>query len=77
MPIFEKIDMERHRRDINLCKPVSQPDATGYSGVESDEIRTNPSPFFADISEEHSTPAKSAPIAIAPRKPAISRDKEV
>ena len=76
MPIFEKIDMERHRRDINLCKPVSQPDATGYSGVEPDENRTIPSPLFADFSEEHSTPA-TATIARAPQKPAISRDKEV
>ena len=82
MTIFEKIDTQRHRRDINLCKPVSQPDATGFSGIAPNEIEAKPSAFFADYSEEHSTPAKSVPIAksisrIAAEKPAISKDKEV
>jgi len=81
MIIFEKIDTERHRRDMNLCKPVSQPDATGFSGAAPDEMETKPSAFFADYSEEHSTPAKSVPIAklisrIAAQKSAISKDKE-
>jgi len=80
MTIFERIDRQRHRRDINLCKPVSQPDATGFSGVAPDEIQ--PPSFFADYSEEHSTSEKSAPIAksigrVAAQKPAISKDKEV
>ena len=82
MSIFEKIDTERHRRDINLCKPVSQPDATGFSGVEPGAIEAKPSAFFADYSEEHSVPEKSVPIAksigrIAPQKPTISIDKKV
>ena len=82
MTIFEKIDTQRHRRDINLCKPVSQPDATGFSGVASDEIEAKTSAFFADYSEEHSTSAQSVPIAksigrSATQKPAISKDKEV
>ncbi len=82
MNIFEKIDTQRHRRDINLCKPVSQPDATGFSGVESDAIDTKQSVLFADNSEEPGAPGKSVPIAksvgrIAPPKPSISEGKEV
>lgn len=82
MSIFEKIDTQRHRRDINLCPPVSQPDATGFSGEGPDEIEAKPSAFFADYSEEHSSPPKSASIAKligrnAIQKPAISKDKEV
>lgn len=82
MTIFEKLDMQRHRRDINLCKPVSLPDATGFSGVAPDEIETKPSVFFADCSEEHSTRAKTVPITksigrIPAQKQATSKDKEV
>lgn len=83
MTIFEKVDTHRHRRDINLCKPVSLPDATGFSGVAPDEIETKPSSvFFADYTEEHSAPAKPVPIAksirsIAAQRPAISKDKQV
>ena len=83
MTIFEKIDMQRHRRDINLCKPVSQPDATGFSGVAPDEIETkSSSAFFADYTEEHSSPAKSVPIAKSigrsgTQMPAMSKEKEV
>ena len=82
MSIFERIDRERHRRDINLCKPVSQPDATGFSGVEPDAIEAKPSALFAEYSEEHSVPENSGLIAksigrIAPQKPVISQDKKV
>ena len=82
MTIFEKIDMARHRRDVNLCKPLSQPDATGFSGVAPDEIETKPSVCFSDYSEEHGIAAKTVPIAkanlrIASQMPAISKDKEV
>jgi hypothetical protein len=45
MSIIEKSDVERHRRDINLCRPVIQPDATGFSGVEPDEIKPNSAEF--------------------------------
>jgi|HubBroStandDraft_6_1064221.scaffolds.fasta_scaffold123401_2 hypothetical protein len=58
MRIIEKSDVERHRRDINLCRPVSQPDATGFSVVEPDEIKPNPSAFSDDYSREHATPGK-------------------
>ena len=50
MSIFEKTDIERHWRDINLCKPVRQPDATGLSGAEPDAIDPNPSAFIEDHS---------------------------
>lgn len=81
MTISERVDTQRHRRDINLCPPVSQPDATGFSGEAPDEIETIPSAFFADYSEEQSTPPESSPIAksisrSAAQKPAISKDKE-
>lgn len=81
MSIFEKIDMGRHRRDINLCKPVSQPDATGYSGVEPGAIEVIPSVSFADNSGEDSIPGRPEPIVkptgrIVAQEPAISKDKE-
>ena len=59
MSIIEKSDVERHRRDINLCRSVSQPDATGFSVVEPDEIKPNPSAFSEDYSREHAIPGKS------------------
>jgi len=59
MSIFEKIDTERHRRDINLCRPVSQPDATGFSGAEPEAIELIPSAFIEDYSTEHTIHGKS------------------
>lgn len=80
MTIFEKIDTHRHRRDLDLCKAVSQPDATGFSGVVPDEAEAKPCAFFADDIEEDSLEAKSAPIAkstgnTAAQEPTISKDK--
>jgi hypothetical protein len=75
MSIFEKIDTARHRRDIYLCRPVSQPDATGFSVAEPDSI-PNPSP--EDCAEEPAIPVKSlTPIAnsthrLSPPKPSVS-----
>ena len=63
MRIFEKVDTARHRRDINLCTPVSQPDATGFSVAEPDAI-PNPPVLFHDSSEEPTIPPKTVtPIA--------------
>jgi len=81
MTIFEKINTERHRRDINLCRPVSQPDATGFSGTEPDATDAKLSAFFADCPEENNTPEKSVPITksigqFAAEKPAQSKGKE-
>jgi hypothetical protein len=59
MSIIEKSDVERHRRDINLCRPASQPDATGFSVVETEAIKQGPSAFSDDYSEEHTVPGKS------------------
>jgi hypothetical protein len=59
MSIIKKSDVERHRRDINLCKPVSQPDATGFSVAEPDAIKPTPLAFFEDYSGEHMIPGKS------------------
>jgi hypothetical protein len=59
MSIIEKNDVERHRRDINLRRPVSQPDPTGFSVAEPDAIKPNPSAFSDDYSTEHSIPGKS------------------
>jgi len=78
MSIFEKIDTERHRRDINLCRPISQPDATGFSVAEPDEIKPNPSAFSDDYSREHAIPAKSVtPIGfIGTQAPGVSKSAQ-
>ena len=52
MKIFEKIDTVRHRRDINLCRPVSQPDATGFSGAEPEAMEPIRSASIKDYSAE-------------------------
>jgi len=81
MPIFKKIDTERHRRDIFLCDPVSQPDATGFSGAEPDAI-PNPLVSFEAPSQEPTIPAKSVkPIADSVRRvnrqgPPVSKSTE-
>ncbi len=81
MSIFEKIDTARHRRDINLCKPVSQPDATGFSLSEPDTI-PGPSASIEDSSVRHSVPVKTVtPIASSVRRfnsqtPAVSKSTE-
>ena len=81
MPIFKKIDTERHRRDIFLCVPVSPPDATGYSIAEPDGIPVQAA-SSEDSSREPAIPAKSAtPIADSvrrfnPRRPPVSKTTE-
>jgi hypothetical protein len=60
MSIIKKSDVERHSRDINLCRQVSQPDATGFSVAEPDEIMLNPSAFSEDYCREHTIPSKWA-----------------
>lgn len=62
MSIIEKKDVKnhlslRHSKDIYLCEPLSQPDATGYSVVEPDAVRANPSAFADDYSAEHTIAA--------------------
>lgn len=45
----------RFRTKIHLCEPVSQPDATGFSGADPDAIAANPSGFSEDFVREHSS----------------------
>jgi len=75
MRIIEKSDVERHRRDINLCRPVSQPDATGFSVAEPDETKPDPSTLSDDYSREHAVPGKSVtPIGfIGTQVPNVSK----
>jgi hypothetical protein len=63
--ITEKRDVKkhlssRHYRDIYLCEPVSQPDATGYSVAEAEAITANPPAFADDYSAEHTIDAVAA-----------------
>ena len=81
MTVFEKINMESQRRGIDLGRPVSQPDATGFSGTESDATDTMPSAFFAECPEEDYVSETSVPITkstsnCAAEKPAESKGKE-
>ena len=78
MTIIKKSDVERHRRDINLCRPASQPDATGFSVAEPDEIKPNPSALSDDYSREHAIPGKSVtPIGfIGTRAPGVSKSTQ-
>jgi hypothetical protein len=77
MSIIEKRDVKnhlslRHSRDIHLCEPLSQPDATGYSVIEADAARANPSGFADDYSAEHTiaaTPATPGADFADPTKP--------
>ena len=78
MSIIEKSDVERHRRDINLYRPVSHPDVTGFSVAEPDEIKPNASAFSDDYSREHAIPGKSVtPIGfIGTRAPGVSKSTQ-
>jgi len=59
MSIFEKIDTERHRRDIYLCKPVSEVRAAEVSTAEPNARKPNPSTFLKDSTAESAIPANS------------------
>jgi hypothetical protein len=84
MSIIEKKDVKhqlslRHSRDIFLCEPLSQPDATGYSVAEADASRANPSAFADDYSAEHTiaatpaTPGSNFADPSDPQPPEISK----
>lgn len=60
MSLTMKSDVKNHlslhfRTKIHLCEPVSQPDATGFSGADPDAIAANPSGFGEDFVREHSS----------------------
>jgi hypothetical protein len=59
MSIIEKRDLERHRRDIYLCKPVIQPGTTGFSPAEPGVMNPTPSRIFRDSLSESTIPGKS------------------
>jgi hypothetical protein len=64
MSIVEKIDTERHRRDIYLCKPVVQPSTAGFSPAEPEGMKPNLSTFLKDSTTESAIPPSSVtPIA--------------
>ena len=65
MSFVERSDAEKplsleFRTKIHLCTPESQPDATGFSGAESDTNRANLSSFTVDFVAEHSSPGVAA-----------------
>jgi len=66
MTLIKERDAEHHpspqlNTKIHLCPPVSQPDATGYSVVETDAVKADPSHFAEDFVAEHST--SGVPVA--------------
>lgn len=64
-----------HRTKIHLCPPISQPDATGFSGVESAAVPGWPGE--GDLTNEVAAPpvtAVAAPGNAAP--PAISKSEQ-
>jgi hypothetical protein len=70
------------RTKIHLCAPESQPDATGFSGAESDTNKSNLSSFTADFIAEHSsprvapTPTDNLPGSFQPEVPKVSKSAQ-
>lgn len=75
MKIFEKIDTERHRRDINLCRPVSQPDATGFSGVEPEAMEPTRSASIKDYSAKRGKSVTQT-LADGPQAAVVSKEAQ-
>jgi hypothetical protein len=69
----------RHRTEIHLCPPESQPDATGFSVEESGAVQTDASDSAKDLVAEHlssgSSLAQGNPLigSIGPQAPATSK----
>ena len=73
MSLIKKSDVKNHMRPpfltkIHLCRPESQPDATGYSVAEPGKINPTRSGFAADFVTEHS----SSGTSLAPVDPATN-----
>lgn len=66
----------RFRTKIHRCEPMSQPDATGFSGAEPDATRADQSVFSDDFVVEHSSPGTAVapvhPVAVPNRSHAAS-----
>ena len=45
----------RHRTEIHLCPPESQPDATGFSAAESGAVQADASDSAKDLVPQHSS----------------------
>jgi hypothetical protein len=87
MSLIKKSDVKNHlspryRTKILLCRPLSQPDATGYSVAEPAGIKANPSDFATDFVAEHSSSGTSLsgadPVtgSIRPRAPTVSKSAQ-
>jgi hypothetical protein len=69
----------RHRTQIHLCPPESQPDATGFSAVESGTDQPDASDSAKDLDAERSSSgsalAQDSPLigSMGPQTPAKSK----
>ncbi|HVU45036.1 MAG TPA: hypothetical protein VHD85_02855 [Terracidiphilus sp.] len=83
MSLTKKSDVKnhlspRHRREIHLYRPESQPDPTGVSRVEQDKIETVPSDSTERFAEEHSSsdvplePADQLTRSVSSQRPKVS-----
>lgn len=87
MSLIKKSDVTNHlsarlRQGNHLYRPASQPDATGFSGVEPGRADPNADHSIADLVKQPSSIApESTPIAIASSSndaviPAISKSAQ-
>jgi hypothetical protein len=69
----------RFSEKIHLCDPVSQPDATGFSGAETDAMEADATVLAGDLVAEHSSPGPSVtpgrPVAVSIRPKAVTDSK--
>ena len=84
MSLTKKSDVKnhlsaRHRREIHLYRPVSQPDATGFSLAEQGTIEPVLSDFTEDFVAEHSSsdiplePADQLTHSVSSQTPKVSK----
>ena len=84
MSLIKKSDVKnhlspRHRTEIHLCPPESQPDATGFSAAESGTVQPDASDSAKDLVAGHSSSggslAQGNPLldSIGPQAPATSK----
>ncbi len=60
MILIKKIDVKNHlsarlRQGNHLHRPASQPDATGFSGIEPGRVEPNADPSIADLGKQPSS----------------------
>jgi hypothetical protein len=66
----------RHRTEIHLCEPESQPDATGFSAAESGDVQLEASDSAKDLVAEHSSSGSAlASSSIRDFRPRLSQYK--